>query len=1136
MNKNLTCIAPPPRLLAKVTMIFLASMCFGNPVHGAIFVKADNATDLDLSTSWLNAAVPGSADTAVWDNTFSAVNNSANLGAPMTWSGILFSNNLQAPFTINATGANALTIGTGGINLSNANNSLTINSPVIQGGNETWNINAGQALTFNGSVFGNTATASGTFNLTMTGSGTVNFNGNYSEAGNDNNAQTLIINSNTVNINPGLMGSFVTARKIILGNIPGSTTILNIQSGTNAFIQTNYFAMADSTTTQPNATNENSFLNISGGQTYINTTGSPFVLGLKGYGTVNVGNSTLVIGANTPFSIGSYSSSGFPGAIGTLNVNSGATVFVTNSSQVFAVGNGGPSSSGTGNVNLYAGGTLISGRNISRPQANAKGFVTFNGGTLKAGLNSTTFLQGLTAATISTNGGTIDDGGFTVTIAQPLLHDATLTTDGGLTKQGAGTLTLSSTNTYNGATTVNAGTLVISPASAGAPGNYTVAGSGKLTVRAGVAGAQMAVNAMTFNAGSILTLDETSLSVPLIIVTNALAPASTVTVNLTNMTITAGEFPLISYGSLGGVGIGGFVLGSVPTTVGVVLSLTNDVANHSIDLLATTATSLTWNGNISGAWDIGLTANWQGGQFYAQSGGNGPAVNFDDTASGTTAITLNTAVSPSGVLVNNSSLTYGISGSGNISGSGPLIKLGSGTFTLATANTMTNLTTVSSGTLQLGDGTASNGSVGGSILDNAALVVANPNPQTMNNTISGSGSLTKSGNGTLTLTSSNLLGGPVTVSAGTLALNQGGAGASGIPVLGSPSSVSVAPGAILSLAGANTFGVSNAVLPSLILAGGSSLIATGAGTQFVSGLALGDSSAGSSMSGSGGVYVNGNLTNASASTVSLGSLSINGTNILLTDGSSLTVGNLNLSAPPSPQEWIGDGPGFSGGDTLTVTGNVNVTMSSLQMDYMTWNFNLGTNTFFMNGKLTIGKNSFEPADVVWNSGTGLITANNYFAMADAPVNIANPSQGELDVNGGSLVISNSNSGRILLGNAGVATVNVSGGSLSFLGNDAVQLGGDSGFPQNNASGTLTISGSGSVVVGPQCGLFSLAANRTNFTGITGTINLNGGILQTWPGITNGATGAGASSCSAVINFNGGTLKAGTNNEIGRAHV
>jgi autotransporter-associated beta strand protein len=1093
-------------------------------VSAAVFIKADNSTDLNLAGSWTTAGVPGSGDTAWWDNTFAPANNSAALGTNLTWAGIVVTNNLQSSFTINATGTNVLTIGAGGINMSNANQSFTINSPVIQGSNQTWIVNAGQSLTFGGAVNGGTASANNIYNLTTTGAGTINFNGNYYDGG--NSGQAILINSNTVNINPGTGGSFVSAKKVAIGNIAGSLTTVNIQSGANAWIATNYLVMSDNATAT-------SVLNITGGQMLINNTTYPFVVGLKGTGVVSVASSTLLIGSNSLATFGSYSSSGFTGADGTLNINNGGTVIVSNSTQYFALGNGGPNSYGTGHLNLNSGGTLVCGRNIIKNQANAKGYVTFNGGTLKVATNSATFMQGLTTATISTNGATIDDGGLMATIAQPLLHDATLVTDGGLTKQGAGTLTLSGTNTYNGTTALNAGSLFITPAGAGAPGSYVLANGTTLKVRGIVAGDAMGVGAMTLNSGSSLTLDETNMSAALIVVTNALTTASTVTLNLTNMVITAGQYPLISYGSLGGAGAGGFVLGSAPAVSGLVLSLVNNAANQSVDLLAATAAPvLTWDGSVNGTWDVGGAANWKNGAFYTQTGGTGPIVNFDDTASGATAITLGTTVSPTSVVVSNANLTYSVSGPGQIAGSGGLLKQGGGTFTLATLNTMTNATLILGGTLQLGDGAAYDGSVGGGILDNAALVVANPNSQTMNNLISGSGSLTKSGSGTLTLTSSNTLSGAVTVNAGTLALNQGGAGGT-VPVLGAVSSVNIGSGSALTMAGANALGFStNPVVPPVIIAGNALLSATGPGSHAIGSLSLGDYSAGGTMSGPGGIVVNGNFTNISASAVNLGNLSCNSTNILLTSSGTPTLtvnGNFNLVAPGSgTHETVITGDPNGSPAILTTTGNVTVNRSYLELEYLTWNFDLGTNTFNFTNKFTIGKSPGLPALMSWNSGNGFISlSNNFFTIADAIGN-NNGAVGELDVNGGNLVISNTAGGRCLIGNAGTATISVSGGSLSFTGNAMVEIGGDITYPQNGASGTLTISG-GSVVLGPATPALMVGVAGTNKSGVTatsvtGTVNLNGGTLTAWAGIVPGST-----TGSSYLNFNGGTLKAGTNN-------
>ena len=84
------------------------------------------------------------------------------------------------------------------------------------------------------------------------------------------------------------------------------------------------------------------------------------------------------------------------------------------------------------------------------------------------------------------------------------------------------------------------------------------------------------------------------------------------------------------------------------------------------------------------------------------------------------------------------------------------------------SNTYNGLTTISGGTLQLGDGVSKNGSVAGNIVNNAQLTFANPNAQTYAGTISGSSGLTKTDSGTLLLSGTNTYTGGTTVSGGTL--------------------------------------------------------------------------------------------------------------------------------------------------------------------------------------------------------------------------------------------------------------------------------------------------------------------------------------------------------------------------------
>jgi len=96
-----------------------------------------------------------------------------------------------------------------------------------------------------------------------------------------------------------------------------------------------------------------------------------------------------------------------------------------------------------------------------------------------------------------------------------------------------------------------------------------------------------------------------------------------------------------------------------------------------------------------------------------------------------------------------------------------IVKTGSGTLILAGENTYTGGTTVSAGTLQIGDG-VTDASLVGDILDNASLLFAVTSQQTLSGVISGSGSVTKTGAGALVLTGANTYSGGTTVEAGAL--------------------------------------------------------------------------------------------------------------------------------------------------------------------------------------------------------------------------------------------------------------------------------------------------------------------------------------------------------------------------------
>jgi autotransporter-associated beta strand protein len=99
--------------------------------------------------------------------------------------------------------------------------------------------------------------------------------------------------------------------------------------------------------------------------------------------------------------------------------------------------------------------------------------------------------------------------------------------------------------------------------------------------------------------------------------------------------------------------------------------------------------------------------------------------------------------------------------------------LGSGTLTLDGSNTLAGPVQINAGTLQVGNG-AGSGTLGSTtVTNNGALTFFRTNSFTFPNVISGSGSISQLGSGTVTLTGSNIYAGTTTISAGTLALSGG---------------------------------------------------------------------------------------------------------------------------------------------------------------------------------------------------------------------------------------------------------------------------------------------------------------------------------------------------------------------------
>ena len=223
---------------------------------------------------------------------------------------------------------------------------------------------------------------------------------------------------------------------------------------------------------------------------------------------------------------------------------------------------------------------------------------------------------------------------------------------------------------------------------------------------------------------------------------------------------------------------------------------------------SSTSTVTVNNGGML-ALSVGGTGGWSANAVNSLVGSNG-----NGFAAGS-ALGMDTTLATSG------SFPYGYA----ISGSMGLTKLGPNALTLTASNTYTGPTTISGGTLQLGDGNGHDGSLTStSITDNAALVYNLSGSQTYSGVISGFGSLTKLGTNALVLTGSNTYTGGTTITGGTLQLGDGNGNDGSLAAIGG---ITDNAALVYNLNGSQNYAGS--------ISGSGSLTKTGTGTLTLSG-------------------------------------------------------------------------------------------------------------------------------------------------------------------------------------------------------------------------------------------------------------------------------------------------------------
>lgn len=364
-------------------------------------------------------------------------------------------------------------------------------------------------------------------------------------------------------------------------------------------------------------------------------------------------------------------------------------------------------------------------------------------------------------------------------------------------KDGTGTWTLSGSNAYTGSTQINGGRLNLSTSQSGG-GSLSVGDTATLGLSLGAAG--QTLNASTFslgtNTGATLEIDLGAFggsSTP-VITTGTFDTHGTNLIIVKGTGLSVGSIPLISYsGSILGNGFSSLALSGLPPRV--TANLTNAASVVSLNITAFDFPK--WTGLVgatpNGTWNINNgsdpttgsgAANWKEANSgsitrYLQIPGSAvDSVLFDDSATGTTDVTLSTTLTPVTATVNNSTLTYTFLGLGKLSGATNLIKQGSGKLILANTggNDYTGTTTISNGTVQIGDGvTFGGGQFGtGPVINNASIVLLRPDAEnfTFNANISGTGSITKQGLNTATIAGVSTFTGPVVVESGILRIGS----------------------------------------------------------------------------------------------------------------------------------------------------------------------------------------------------------------------------------------------------------------------------------------------------------------------------------------------------------------------------
>jgi autotransporter-associated beta strand protein len=774
--------------------------------------------------------------------------------------------------------------------------------------------------------------------------------------------------------------------------------------------------------------------------------------------------------------------------------------------------------------------------------------------------------SGTTAALTKTTAGTV-----TINAAQAYT---------GATNVNAGTLALGASGAIATSPTVNVAsgaTLDVSAVTGGFTlgSTQTLAGAGSVVGSAAVAGTvnpgdsgaigTLTLGATTLNGGGVLNISlfdagSTAGTGWDLLTTGALTFANTsgskFTVNLSSASSSGGaagnasvfnnasdvSFKIVGASSFGSTfDAAAFTLNTAGFTNalgGGSWALTSQ--GSDIYLSFTAGQALNWVGG-SGNWAPTGGTNWSGGAWNsaktATFAGTAGTVTVDNAGVaadrgldfGVTGYTVTGG--PIALSGSNSAANTVTVGSGSatvasaLTGNAGLTKAGAGSLILAGDNSFTGGTQINAGTVQLGNGGTAGSIAGGvTIGSGATLAVNRSDALTLAGNLTGAGSLSKAGAGTLTLSGSNDHAGGTTVTAGAVAvdgvarLGSGGLTLNGGRLNYTGGVGTLASGSIGASGGTFDVGTGGDLTITTLTGTANQLVKEGAGTLRIASLPatfsanagvlstaqVGTYSLATNLANAGTIEFTGSATrvNVNSNQTGAGALrfATSGQSIAVS-GASGTAANPIVLAVGSGTVNIGATSGFTLrlNDAISGTGNVNFAVGSSG----------GA------GVTVLGAASTFTGNVVVNSSANGVHRLGVTNAIPTTAGVTfGSTAGSIDLNGFNqqlTYLASGSSGGIYNSAAGLSTLTIDGTTSTTYAR-AIGTSGSANIALVKAgSSTLTLSGSSPFSGGTTLNAGTLVAGNAAAFG-TGAINVNGGTLD-----------LGSFAIGNAVNVNGGSL-------------